>query len=178
MFTALYIFTVLLNSALYSSTNFCLRFNSHREHGDGIWEFWDTVAFKPPHKIEYIGLSERTQNILFELSIVNPIYLESHISRNPGVWFYHPSSIKILALIELWGCVSAHLIRVPSWLRVLLFSNDTLMLLQLLLLLRRRRCNHWFPIGWIHNCRIGRLVWRPGCAVMCNFIKTIIPRHW
>ena len=45
------------------------------------------VAVKSAHKIEYIGFSERTQNILlFELSIVNPIYLECHISKTPGVY--------------------------------------------------------------------------------------------
>ena len=43
------------------------------------------VAVKSPHKIEYIGFSERTQNILFELSILNPIYLEClHFGLNPA----------------------------------------------------------------------------------------------
>ena len=73
------------------------------------------AAVKSPHKIEYIGLSERTQNIFFELSIVNPIYLECHISRNPGVYgSITPPQIEILALFLLCGYASAYLIRVPS----------------------------------------------------------------
>ena len=43
------------------------------------------AAVKSPYKKEYTCFSERTQNILlFELFIVSPIYLECHISRNPG----------------------------------------------------------------------------------------------
>lgn len=50
-------------------------------------EFSDTVTVKSPQKIEYIGLSKQTQNILFGLSFVKPIYIsESHISRNPGTY--------------------------------------------------------------------------------------------
>ena len=60
------------------------------------------AAVKYPHKIEYIGFSERTQNILlFELSIVNPIYLECQISRTPRVYgsiIPAPPQIEILAL--------------------------------------------------------------------------------
>ena len=73
------------------------------------------VAVKSPHNIEYIDFSERTQNILFELSIVNPIYLEC-LSRNPGVYrSIIPPQIDILTLIQLRGYASAYLIRVPSW---------------------------------------------------------------
>ena len=76
------------------------------------------VAVKFLHKIENIGFNERAQNILlFELSIVNPIYLECHISRNPGFYSLSsptPPQIEILGLILLCGYASAYLIRVPS----------------------------------------------------------------
>ena len=81
------------------------------------------VAVKSPHKIEYIGFSERTQNILFELSIVNPIYLECHISRNPGVYSLSsptPPRNRDLSLnTALWLCFRT------SHPRALLTVNNT-----------------------------------------------------
>ena len=77
---------------------------TYKNQGTSSIANWDTVAVKSQHKIKYIGFSERTQNILlFELSIVNHIYLERHISRNPGVYgsITLPHQIKILASIQL-----------------------------------------------------------------------------